>query len=59
MSVARALRSEHAVLVAGHGVVAVADTVELAVARAAAVEHVAQIAWLLRHEALSAVHRQR
>jgi L-fuculose-phosphate aldolase len=58
-SVAQALRSEHAVLVAGHGVVAVADTVELAVARAAAVEHVAQIAWLLRHEALSAVHRQR
>ncbi|MCW3022186.1 MAG: class aldolase/adducin family protein [Conexibacter sp.] len=58
-SVGRALRSEHAVLVAGHGVVAVGDTVELAVARAAAVEHVAQIAWLLRHEALPAVHRQR
>jgi L-fuculose-phosphate aldolase len=49
-SVGSALRSEHAVLVAGHGVVAVGDTVEIAVARAAAVEHVAHIAWLLRHE---------
>jgi L-fuculose-phosphate aldolase len=49
-SVARALRSEHGVLVAGHGVVAVGDTVELAIARVAAIEHVAQIAWLLRHE---------
>jgi ribulose-5-phosphate 4-epimerase/fuculose-1-phosphate aldolase len=58
-SVARALRFEHAVLVAGHGVVAVADTVELAIARAAAVEHVAQIAWLLRHERLAAVGEQR
>ena len=53
-SVARALGSEHAVLVAGHGVVAVAETVELALARAEAIEHVAQIAWLLRHEALAA-----
>jgi ribulose-5-phosphate 4-epimerase/fuculose-1-phosphate aldolase len=51
--VAQALRCEHAVLVAGHGVVAVGETVALALARAEAVEHVAQIAWLLRHEGLA------
>jgi L-fuculose-phosphate aldolase len=51
-SVARALRFEHAVLVAGHGVVTVGETVDQALARAEAVEHVAQIAWLLRHERL-------
>jgi L-fuculose-phosphate aldolase len=41
------LRHANAVLLAGHGVVTVADTVDLAVVRAQIVEHVARVAWLV------------
>jgi L-fuculose-phosphate aldolase len=45
---AESLGSSRAVLLSGHGTVAVAATCESAVTIAAAVEHQAQIAWLLR-----------
>jgi L-fuculose-phosphate aldolase len=47
-SAAAALAGSNGVLLAGHGVVTVADTVELAVHRAAAIEHAAQVALLVR-----------
>jgi L-fuculose-phosphate aldolase len=47
-----ALADANAALLRGHGVVSVADTVDLAVTRAAIVEHAARIAWLLRDETL-------
>jgi L-fuculose-phosphate aldolase len=46
---AEALTSANGVLLAGHGVVTVGETVEAAVTRAAAIEHAAQIAFLLRN----------
>jgi L-fuculose-phosphate aldolase len=48
-SAAEALASANGVLLAGHGVVSVGETVEAAVARAAAIEHAAQVAFLLRN----------
>jgi L-fuculose-phosphate aldolase len=48
-SAAEALAAANGVLLRGHGVVSIGDTVEAAVNRAAAIEHVAQIAFLLRH----------
>lgn len=47
-AVAGALSAANAVLLTGHGVVAVAADVDTAVTRAAVVEHAATIAWLLR-----------
>lgn len=42
------LGESHAVLLGRHGLLATADTVELAVVRTSVVEHQAHIAWLLR-----------
>jgi L-fuculose-phosphate aldolase len=47
-SVARALATSNGVLLAGHGVVSIGETVDMAVHRAAAIEHVAHVALLLR-----------
>ncbi|HMJ37751.1 MAG TPA: class II aldolase/adducin family protein [Baekduia sp.] len=47
VAAAAALDDANGVLLARHGVVSVGATLDLAVDRAAAIEHVAQVAWLL------------